>query len=183
VVWNGVHSASCVQLRSYLKEKKKGSGLEKRYYGRHVDHVTPSIHKSCTNVADKRQSLGLHSSLADSSHRVFLTSTGCAFCHLCKPTISENTMKKEFFQMFIFACFSFFITLYRHKSRAWVTRWRVKMSDPKTWEMRYGSPRSRSRRFTLWPQQKYDFFSSRLLFCWVSQCFAHGNVGGESIWR
>jgi hypothetical protein len=32
-VWNGVHSVSWVQLRSYLKEKSSGSGLENREYG------------------------------------------------------------------------------------------------------------------------------------------------------
>jgi hypothetical protein len=33
-VWNGVHSASWVQLRSYLIEKSSGSCLETREYGR-----------------------------------------------------------------------------------------------------------------------------------------------------
>jgi hypothetical protein len=33
VVWNGVHSASWVQLRSYLKEKVAAPGLESREYG------------------------------------------------------------------------------------------------------------------------------------------------------
>jgi hypothetical protein len=33
-VWNGVHSASWVQLRSYLKEKSSDSGLENGDYGR-----------------------------------------------------------------------------------------------------------------------------------------------------
>jgi hypothetical protein len=33
-VWNRVHSASWVQLRSYLEEKNSGSGLENLDYGR-----------------------------------------------------------------------------------------------------------------------------------------------------
>jgi hypothetical protein len=33
-VWNGIHSASWVQLMSYLKEKNSGCGLENQEYGR-----------------------------------------------------------------------------------------------------------------------------------------------------
>jgi hypothetical protein len=37
---------------------------------RHADHVAPSIHKSHTNFAGKRRSLGLYGSLADSGDGV-----------------------------------------------------------------------------------------------------------------
>jgi hypothetical protein len=49
-VWNGVHSASWVQLRSYLKgkvaapvQKSENTAVEIRC----TDHATPSIRKSC----------------------------------------------------------------------------------------------------------------------------------------
>jgi hypothetical protein len=49
-VWNGVHLASWVQLRSYLEEKGSGSSLEIREYGhRGSASLTtrhPSIQKS-----------------------------------------------------------------------------------------------------------------------------------------
>jgi hypothetical protein len=46
---SGVHSASWVQLKSYLEEKSSGSGLENRETAvgiRHADHVALSVRKS-----------------------------------------------------------------------------------------------------------------------------------------
>jgi hypothetical protein len=48
-VWNGVHSASSVQLRSYLKEQVAAPVYKSENTAvgiRHADHVAPSIRKS-----------------------------------------------------------------------------------------------------------------------------------------
>jgi hypothetical protein len=73
-VWNGVHSASWVQLRSCLEEIVAApvKKTENTTGGiRCTDHATSSIRKSWYYFAKKRRSLGRHSSLADQSHGVF----------------------------------------------------------------------------------------------------------------
>jgi hypothetical protein len=48
-IWNGVHSASWVQLRSYLKEKVAATVWKTEITAvgiRQADHVAPSIRKS-----------------------------------------------------------------------------------------------------------------------------------------
>jgi hypothetical protein len=45
-VWNGVHSALWVQLRSYLEEKTVKKAENATVGMRHADHVAPSIRKS-----------------------------------------------------------------------------------------------------------------------------------------
>jgi hypothetical protein len=69
-VWNGVHSALWVQLRSYLEEKVAAlvQKSENTAVGiRHAGHVAPSI-RIGTNFADKSRSHGRYGSLADSGH-------------------------------------------------------------------------------------------------------------------
>jgi hypothetical protein len=51
-IWNGAHSASWIQLRSYLEEKSSGSGLESRT----LTAWNPLSAKAVTKFANKRRS-------------------------------------------------------------------------------------------------------------------------------
>jgi hypothetical protein len=74
-VWNGVHSVSWGQLRSYLEEIVAAPVKKTETNDRGIrcaDHAIPSIRKSWHYFSNKRRSLGRHSSIADRSHGVFL---------------------------------------------------------------------------------------------------------------
>jgi hypothetical protein len=69
-------TASWGQLKSYLEEIVAApvKKTETTTGGIHcADHATPSIRKSWHYFANKRRSLGRHSSLADQSHFIFLS--------------------------------------------------------------------------------------------------------------
>jgi hypothetical protein len=78
-----------------LERKYSGSCLESREYGRRDQSRWPTgtlyQQKVGTNIADKRRSLGLYSSLADSCHGVYLE---YHIFSIANPEINCNKMKQ-----------------------------------------------------------------------------------------
>jgi hypothetical protein len=104
-VWNGIHSASWGQLRSYLEEIVAAPVKKTETNDRGIlcaDHATPSIRKSWHYFPNKRRSLGRHSSIADQCHGVFL---------FLFPNSSETSRKARHCE-----------TIWRHRDSVGLTR-------------------------------------------------------------
>jgi hypothetical protein len=112
-VWNGVHSASCVQLRSYLEDKVAARCIQPRirpYRSFTLTTWHPLSTKVGTNFADKRRSLCRYSLLADSGH-VVTTKQNTSWSYNCVSRTALSCWPRGYEEIALFLILAFFVTL------------------------------------------------------------------------